>query len=64
MARRAWWLELGVRVTDGGDITGVSDGGDISWFDSQTAAIRMTAGTKSASLQRNRVGPGVETTTT
>jgi hypothetical protein len=64
MARRAWWLELGVRVTDGGDITGVSDGGGITRFDPQAAAISMTAGTKSASLQRNRVGPGVETTTT
>jgi hypothetical protein len=56
-------LESGVRVTDGGgDATGVTDGGgDVTGFDPQAVAVTsMTAGTTSANLKRDRVGPGVE----
>jgi hypothetical protein len=59
-------LEFGVRVTEGGDTTGVTDGGgdgggDVTGFDPQAAAVTsMTAGTTSASLKQDRVGPGVE----
>ena len=43
-------LEFGVRVTEGGDTTGVTDGGDVIGFDPQAAAVTsMTAGTTSAS---------------
>lgn len=55
-------LELGVRGTEGGDTTGVTDGGGVTRFDPQAAATSMTAGTTSASLKRNRAR--VETTTT
>jgi hypothetical protein len=46
-------LEFGVRVTEGGDTTGVTDGGgDVTGFDPQAAAATsMTAGTTSASLK-------------
>ena len=57
-------LELGVRVTEGGDTTGVTNGGGVTRFDPQAAATSMTAGTTSASLNRDRVGSEVETTTT
>jgi hypothetical protein len=55
-------LEFGVRVTEGGDTTGVTDGGgDVTGFDPQAAAVTsMTAGTTTASLKQDRVGPGVE----
>jgi hypothetical protein len=55
-------LEFGVRVTEGGDTTGVTDGGgDVTGFDPQAAAAtNMTTGTTSANLMRDRVGPGVE----
>ena len=52
-------LEFGVRVTEGGDTTGVTDGGgdgggDVTGFDPQAAAVTsMTAGTTSASLKQD-----------
>jgi hypothetical protein len=57
-------VELGVRVTEGGDTTGVTDGGDVAVFDPQAAATSMTPDTTGPSVKRNRVGLGVETTTT
>jgi hypothetical protein len=54
-------VELGVRVTAGDvDATGVTDGGGVTGLDPQAAAANRTTGTSTASLKRDRVGPGVE----